>query len=227
MGISIGGVASPPITGFDAKVLGELLQCKLQPIDTRHVGSLNPGFDTRNEGDVNVGYGPRHLCISNKDVSDELLFDGNRQFYDRFLSVTGMRGRVVFFCLYDSGDSYGFSVFEDGQAIRHRLYSLGYPELRRVVHGNPLAIEQPWHPAILTNKERQDFDPEEHDELFRHEESQQLLNEHSLSSYLVDEVLKAEFGWSPLNDAIEGQSYRALREAQIEASRPWWRATFH
>lgn len=217
MGISIGGVASPPITGFNAKVLGDLLQCKLQPIDAMHVGSLNPRFDTRNKGDVNVGYGPRHLCILNKDVSDELLFDESRQFYDRFLSVTGMRGRVVFFCLYDSGDSYGFSVFEDGQAIRHRLYSLGYPELHRVVHGNPLAVEQLWHPAILTDEEKQDFDPEEYDKLFRHEESQQLLSEHGLSSHLVNAVLKAEFGWSPLDDVIESQSYRALRGAQIEA----------
>lgn len=226
MGISIGGVASPPITDLDTNMLGELLQCKLQPIDARRVESLNPRFDTRNKGDVDVGYGLRHLCISNTDVSDELLFDGNRRLYDRFLSVTGMRGRVVFFCLYDSGDSYGFSVFEDGQAIRHRLYSLGYPELRRVAHGNPLAVEQLWHPAILTDKEKQDFDPEEHDKLFRNGESQQLLSEHGLSSYLVDAVLKAEFGWSPLNDVVEGQSYRALPRAQIEAGRPWWRGIF-
>ena len=226
MGISMGGIVSPPIMGFDTNMLGDLLQCKLQPIDAMRIGSLKPRFDTRNKGDVDVSYGLRHLCISNKDVSDELLFNGDRRFYDRFLSVTGMRGRVVFFCLYESGDSYGFSAFENGQAIRHRSYSLGHPELRRVVHGNPLAIEQLWRPAILTDKERQEFDPEEHDELFRHEGSRRLLSEHGLSSYLVDEVLKAEFGWSPLNDAIEGQSYRALRGAQIEASRPWWHAIF-
>ena len=220
MGISIGGVASPPVTGFNAKVLGDLLQCKLQPIDAMHVGSLNPRFDTRNKGDVNVGCGLRHLYISNSDISDELLFNGDRQFYDRFLSLTGMRGRVIFFCLYDSGDSYGFSVFEDGQSIRHRLYSLGYPEPRKVVHGTPLAVEQLWHPTILTDEEKQDFDPEEYDKLFRHEESRQLLSEHGLSSYLVDAVLKAEFGWSPLDNVVENQSYRALRGAQIEAGWP-------
>ncbi len=139
-----------------------------------------------------------------------------------------MRGRVVFFCIYDSGDSYGFSVFEDGQAIRHRLYSLGGPEPQSFAHGTPLAIEQPWHPAVLTEEEKRDFDPEEFDELFRHQESQKLLSEHGLSSFLVDAVLKDEFGFSPKdgvvdNQTVQGQLYRAIQEEQPKADRPWWR----
>ena len=231
MGTSIGGVASPPIPGFDVHILGELLGCKLQPVDMKLRWDLKPKFDARNKGDVHLYRGAQFLLISNSGFSDDLVFHKNFSSYDKFLSVTGMRGRVIFFCIYDSGNSYGFSMFEDGQAIRHRFYSAGGVEPLRLMHSGPLAVEQPWHPVVLTEEEKKHFEPEEYNQVFRHAESQETLLEGSLNRFLVDAVLRDEFGFSPENGAIDGQAvqeqiYRAVPEMQPKADRPWWRGIF-
>lgn len=208
MGTSISGVISRPISGFDIKMLDKLLRCKLQPIDVTPIWKLVPKFDTRNKEDVRICWSPNFLLIANSTFSDNLLFNSNIESYNHFLNVTGMRGKAVFFCIYDSGGSYGFSMFENGKVIRQRLYSISGPKLRSVVHGVPLAVEQPWHPAVLTEKEKQDFDPEEIDGLFRNQENQKLLSEYNLNKFLVDAVLKEEFCFNVEDDVTHDQTFQ-------------------
>ena len=228
MGTSIGGVISPPIPGFDVQMLSKLLQCKLQPVDKNPTWKSDPKSDIHNKNDVGLYWNSKFVVIANDALSSDLLFCRNFEPYDRFLSITGVRGKVVFFCIYDSGDTYGFSMFENGHAIRHRLYSLGGQGPQSFARGDPLAIEQSWHPVVLTEEEKQDFAPEEWDEVFQHQESGKLLTEHGLSSFLVDAILQDEFGFSPINwkadhGAIQGQCYRAVLEEQAKADGPWWR----
>lgn len=211
-------------------MLEGLLQCKLQLIPNLSYWELKPKFDTRNVGDVAVEWSPQCLMVANSEFCDDLLFHGNRRSYDRFLELTGMRGRVVFFCMYDSGGNYGFSMFEDGRAIRHRLHSIGFPRTLSIMHGKPLTVEQSWLPAVLTDEESQEYGPEEYEALFRHRENRRLVGEQGLNKVLVDTVLENEFGFSlengPINgQKFQGQNYRAIPETQakLEQPLPWWR----
>ena len=232
MGIAVGSVVSSPVPGMNVQMLRELMGCDLQRID---VGwDVKPRFDTRNPGDVRLTQSEHFQCIDNSRFVEGVLFGNDRTSYNKFLDVTASYGKVIFYCLYDSGDAYGFAMFEDGHLIRRRVY-LPAEQPTTLKHGQPLAVEHPWNPAILSQAEWADNDVDELDELFRNENTQELLTERSLTSMLVDAVLRTEFGFSPKDGVIDGQAvreewYRALgaerpsaEKVETSPRRPWWR----
>ena len=232
MGMSAGGLITPHIPGFDIDLLCELLERKFRLLRCEPIWEIKPRFDTRRDDDASVLAAANFHCIYNTRFSMDAVLHGDRRSYDRFVGLTGIRGRVVFFGVYDSGDTYGFTVFEDGELLRRRVYGADLPD--EVETGGTLLVEQQWQPAILTVAEtelyREELDADVR--LYRNMASGHLVPDHSRARQLVLAVLESEFGFS-LEDhgpAVQERFYRADQEfnfgitaAQAGVHRPWWR----
>jgi hypothetical protein len=216
MGIAVGGVIFVPSTALDVSALNSAFRLNLEQLDDTQVWSMTPKFDPRKQGDFIINRGPKHLCIMNSAVSDDLFFKRDMSCYDRISKAFDASGKIIFFCLYDSGGSHGFAVFENGRLLRQRLYT---EYNRQSESGVPHPAEADWEKAILTSSEMEDYseDLEEGIDLFRHMPSQSLQTDCNANSLIVDAVLKAEFGWSPLDDDIVPTEYSYYRSANLLA----------
>ncbi|MEF0938930.1 hypothetical protein [Rhizobium sp. BR 362] len=131
MGIAVSGVIFAPITNFDVSVLNRAFALNLQKIEGKLHLLRNPTFDPRNRGDFIVHFRRSHICIMNTDVADDLLFKNDFTSYHLLSSAFPTIERMIFFCLYDSGGSYGYSAFAHGELLRRKVYT---------VHGGTLKM---------------------------------------------------------------------------------------
>ncbi|MGG6893743.1 hypothetical protein [Rhizobium sp. BR 315] len=214
MGIAVSGVIFAPIADFDVSLLNRAFELNLQKIEGKLYLLTNPMFDPRNKGDFIVNRGNKHTCIMNTEVADDLLFENDLTSYHVISREFPTIDRMIFFCLYDSGGSYGYSAFAHGELLRRKLYTA---HEGHVESGTPLAVEEKWQPAILTEQEIIDEGFEDGDErrFFRHTTTGILADDTQVNSYLVDELLRAEYGWSPFDDGEPSEYgyYRTVESA--------------
>jgi hypothetical protein len=219
MGIAVSGVIFDPPKEFDVSILNRAFALSLEKIEGKVYLLTNPKFDPRNKGDFIVHRGDRHICIMNSGVADDLLFTNDLTSYHVLSREFPAVDRMIFFCLYDSGGSYGYSAFADGELIRSKLYIV---HEGHVESGIPLPAEGKWQPAILTAQEIIDEDFEDGDErrFFRHVTTGRLAPDTLVNSYIVDELLRAEYGWSPFDDdhPSKNEYYRAAEAEHLPVS---------
>ncbi|WFU06309.1 hypothetical protein QA648_24705 (plasmid) [Rhizobium sp. CB3171] len=216
MGIAVSGVIFAPITDFDVSVLNRAFALNLQKIEGKLHLLRNPTFDPRNRGDFIVHCRRNHICIMNTDVADDLLFKNDLTSYHLLSSAFPTIERMIFFCLYDSGGSYGYSAFAHGELLRRKVYTV---HGGHVDNGTPLPVEENWQPSVLTDQEIIDHGVEDGDErrFFRHVTSGTVADDTMVNSYLVDELLQAEYGWSPFDDG-QPTEYGYYRTAEAVPS---------
>ncbi|MGZ9720296.1 hypothetical protein [Rhizobium miluonense] len=214
MGIAVSGVIFDPIKDFDVSMLNRAFALRLEKIEGKFYPDTKPRFDPRNKGDFIVNLGDEHTCIMNAAVADDLLFENDLTSYHVLSREFPTVDRMIFFCLYDSGGSYGYSAFAHGELLRRKLYTV---HEGHVENGTPLAVEEKWQPAILTDQEIIDEGFEDGDErrFFRHVTSGILADDTMVNSYVVDELLRAEYGWSPFDDGEPSEYgyYRTVESA--------------
>ena len=229
MGISECGLIGPHVAGMGNEMLGDLLGCKLHHV----AASLASQPDLINDRKhVILATGPRFHCIINDEFASGATERAERHSYDRYVDITGVRDRVMFFCAADSTSTYGFALWEDGQLIRRRFYS-SMNNQRLVEDGERWPIERRWKPAILTDEEKELYGPEEVFSLdfFRNDETNELSTEGELDANIVSTILSTEFGYSPRprNDTTRYEHYGSVQSlvlipAELHASpQSWWR----
>ena len=136
-----------------------------------------------------------------------------------FFEALGNPEIVLFFCNYDSGDSYGYRIFENGVPVRRRLYA----NFETSDDGTPRGFELSWLNA------EQYFDEEEEALICRNLETGQVALECGLTAVLLRLAMKEYFGvcpWTELNYRCKFKHYHAppLEEtAEPQMKRPWWR----
>ena len=226
MGDNVSGFLSPPIPGFGLEMLSKMLGRDLYQIDSNW--RTTPQADREVIRDiVFVTQGEKFLFIEADPFVSPVVENEDKKPYERFLTATNMRGRVVFFLINDHCGAYGFSVFEDGRLIRHRMHNPFEQPINRE-RGEPLAIERPWQPAILTEEEKLDSDADElaRHQFFRNENTKKVLIDVNLLGVLVEQVIAEEFGFAVTggfaahDQAVKQTLYRGVLPIQATQESP-------
>ncbi|MFJ2366314.1 hypothetical protein ACIPIN_21860 [Pseudomonas sp. NPDC087697] len=135
---------------------------------------------------------------------------------------------MIAFCQYDSGDSYGYALIEDGVLTRSRLQASG-SDVR--LFGVTKPFEQKWETAEFYLDE-DDCPEEEWQKVYYLDDRKVTVPEYYLTSRLAYEALTENFGVCPWESDLKPNIwYLQLNEESVQCTsapgmkvrKPWWK----
>lgn len=154
-------------------------------------------FDIRDHPDVMVQFFGDSCVVCNHDVTWDLI-ENTATDASGTHAALGSPDLFMAFCCYESGDSYGYALFEHGRRTRTRLQTSDAPLIE---FGTPTDIEQSWLSAPFRIEKGPDhaFDPEDQERIFRLHRGNKTLDvpEHFLTAQMLTELLQTRFGACP------------------------------
>ena len=142
MGIAQAGIVFRPQAPLDDVELfvSDLYGKKVRQIEHPDVGQ----FDIRNPGDVMVQRFGDTYFVCNNDIAWDLLEFPQTDVIHTYRSL-GSPQMLMAFCHYDSGGSYGYAFFENGERTRSRLQTVGGAYRKPLIEcGIPKDFEHRW-----------------------------------------------------------------------------------
>jgi hypothetical protein len=217
MGLSTGGLAFKPTSSTPAEP--ELLH--------RIFGEAFEAIPTSDDPNSDANRVARKVSTESKDgaifiYSDELverLLFKQAPIGPSLFAALGKPEVAVVFCHYDSGDSFGYRIMENGEFVRSRLYVQGETS----DEGSPKEFERAW-----LNAEQYFEDEEDESSLcYRNLESGVVSHEGGVTSRLLELAVKSLIGvcpWDDWNYKSEFRHYRRMPPVTPPAARKaWWR----
>jgi hypothetical protein len=159
-------------------------------------------FDIRDHTDVMVLRYADACFVCNGDIAWPLGADSAHDARPVF-DALGRPAVFMAFCNYESGDSYGYAVFEHGRRTRSRWQTSdaeGEPDVQEF--GAPTALENRWLQAPF-DVETDPDDPEWREKVFYRADRRTRVPEFWLTRQMLDEALVARFGVCPWNTLEE------------------------
>jgi len=121
-------------------------QYKIEDIVNELFGSLititdkaTNEFDFRNENSIIIAYHENGIRIMNSNFVNQILVERSKEVINKLNTLFNKPKLILTYMHYDSGDSFGFSLIENGQIKRFR-YSLSTDWVTQEF-GNPLDVE--------------------------------------------------------------------------------------
>lgn len=179
--------------------------------------STNP-FGIRKQGYIDLESTGDALFICNHDLVRKIFFDlevPQSSFFDAF----GNPEKLIFFCHYDSGETFGYRIFENGLPIRLRFYD----GTSTIDEGPPKEYELSWLHA------EQFFEEEGAPPAFSNQETGQIAYECYVTAALLRLTMKEFFGMCPWDDWSYKTKFSRYQLAlpldnpKLQTKRPWWK----
>ena len=195
--------------------------------------------ENRNSKEVMAEIFDNFCCIYDDKFPEEHIFRKKKNISSIF-KVLGEPELLMVFCHYDSGDSFGYSIYENGLFSRRRLYT----NCELTEEGDPKDFELEWINAS-TYIENEEDPPEEHQVVYYKGNREEIVSAHFLTAKLLREALENFFGmnaWEDMDVSRNMVRYRrlpspqpqpqpqpkTLSESSTQSStsapkRPWWK----
>ncbi len=145
-------------------------------------------FDIRVPGNFSVESKDGTIFVYGGEIAERILFRGEAIAPD-LLAALGSPDIVVVFCHYDSGESFGYTIAEQGQRTRTRLHTLE----KTSDEGTPRDIELSWVKA-------EPFIDEDEMPALRNCDTDETAPDAYVSAILLDLVMQHFFGVVPWED---------------------------
>lgn len=174
--------------------------------------------EIRRVGNIDLESSHDALFIYNDDIVRKIFFELEAP-HPSFFDALGNPQTLIFFCHYDSGDSFGYRIFENGLPVRLRFYD----GTSTIDEGAPKEFEFSWLHA------EQFFEEEDAPPAFRNQETGQVAYEGYVTAALLRLAMKECFGgcpWDDWNYKTKFSRYHIIPPAENSASqdkRPWWK----
>jgi hypothetical protein len=174
-------------------------------------------YAIRRPGNIDLELTRDALLIYNDEITRR-FFHGLEVPHRSFFDALGNPQTLIFFCHYDSGDTFGYRIFENGLPTRLRFYD----GTDTIDEGEPKGFEYSWLHAEPF------FEEEDAPPAFRNQETGQVAYEGYLTAALLRLAMKEYFGicpWDEWSAATKFSRYQVNPPAENPASqdkRRWW-----
>lgn len=177
-------------------------------------------FDIRRSTDVMVEFYGNTCVIYNHELISDILDDPAVDTAHLHLMLD-KPDLIIGFCCYDSADSYGYVFIEDGKRTRSRLQTLpagGRSPLTEF--GEPKDFEVRWLSAPSYLEEDETAPPEDLVRIYYLEAEGLKTADFSLTSRLLYEALKNNFGVCPwdTNERPKSRYFKLVAQTNEGAS---------
>jgi len=175
-------------------------------------------YGIRRQGDIDLEVTRDALFIYNNDILRKIFLELEVP-HPSFFEALGNPQTLIFFCHCDSGDSFGYRIFEKGLPVRLRFYDV----TRTIDEGAPKEFEFSWLNA------RQFFEEEDAPPAFENEETGQVAYEGYVTAALLRLAMKECVGmcpWDHWSYKTKFSRYHLAPPAEnpvVELKRPWWK----
>jgi hypothetical protein len=186
-----------------------------EPVPAAEVSTEN---DIRLSGNLAFEWTSGVSFIYSGEAVQKFLFEGESP-SPSFFEALGNPSKVIFFCHYDSGDSFGYRIFENGVPTRRRLYTVS----GTIDEGLPKAFEHAW-----LNAEKF-VEDEDEPPAYRNPETGEVRSEGYITAAMLRLALTRDYGicpWDEWDYKTNFNYYKAKKAAdtsQTQARQSWWR----
>lgn len=217
MGLSTAGLAFKPTssTPEEEEMIRRAFGAAFHAVPASDVKGY---LDTRLPGNIAVESKNGAIFIYSSEIADRILFKGEA-IEASLLSALGTPEIAIVFCHYDSGDSFGYAIMEDGARTRSRIYTEG----KTTDEGIPKGVELPWLKAESVIEE------EGEPPAYRNIETGQMATEGYVTASMLNVITKTLFGvcpWDEWNYKSKFNYYRRelpAKAANFPVKKAWWR----
>lgn len=147
-------------------------------------------WDIRHPEDVCVESKNGVVFIYNAEVADRILRRKER-IEPSFMLALGNPAVLVAFAHFSSGDTYGYTIIENGERTRSRIFVFD----RTSDEGEPKNFELSWANAEHLEPEAEGDIPE-----FRNRETEEVATDAGVTIFMLEAVMQFYFGGSPWDD---------------------------
>jgi hypothetical protein len=209
MGIAQAGLVFTRTVAMDdlRTTVSNLFQETATEIEHPNTGA----FDIRNHGDVMVQVFGDVCFICNNDLVWDMLEDHQKD-ASALYQTLGSPDRILLFCHYESGGSFGYAFIENGIRTRSRLQTTEVPPV--IESGTPTALENAWLSAQFYFEE-DDGPIEEREKIYYKGDRELEVSEDWITAQMLYETLHRQFSVCPWYTDLEPE-YHFFRLSKVE-----------